>query len=85
MNSILFILLSLLGFQVNMPKHSLHKQPTCEDLRMKISFWIEMNSDIIALAIIAIGLLIFTIFCFWIVGVSATDSGLLYNNFDKVI
>ena len=41
--------------------------------------------DIVTVAVIIIGLIVFTIFCFMFVGVSSTDSGVVYNQFDKVI
>lgn len=84
-NNILLVLLTILGFRVNGPKVDLHRKPTHEDYRKKLNYWASRNIGIIGVAVI-IGLLVFFIlFCFWVVGVSATDSGMLYNNFDKVI
>lgn len=60
-------------------KNSLHKKPTREDHSKHFKCWIQMNSDIIALAAILILLIIFIVVCFKIVGVSATESGMLRN------
>lgn len=50
-------------------------------IRMKVrfNFWIERNFGFIALAAILILLIIFVVMCFWIVGVSATESGTMRN------
>lgn len=82
---ILLSLLTFLGFNFNGPKHDLRKKPTREDYMARLNLWASRNIAIIGVAAIIILLIIFTVFCFWIVGVSATESGVLYNHFDKVI
>ena len=47
--------------------------------KVKINLWIERNFGLIALAAILILLMIFVVMCFWIVGVSATESGAMRN------
>ena len=60
-------------------KNSLHKKPTHADYRKSVNCWVQMNFGIIALAAILILLIIFIVSCFMIVGVSATESGMLRN------
>lgn len=79
------ILLTLLGFGNNGPKHDLRKQPNKEDNINKIRVWFQMNLDIIALAAVIGSIVFFVWFCFFISGISATESGMIYNNLDKVI
>ena len=84
-NELFIILLTLLGFHDNGPKYDLHRKQTREDNINNIRVWIQVNFPFIALAVI-IGLSVFFVwFCFFITGISATDSGMMYNNFDKVI
>lgn len=83
MNKILIILLTLLGFNFN--NNDLHRRNTWEDHKRNLNFWVTRNMDIVTVAVIIIGLIVFTIFCFMFVGVSSTDSGVVYNQFDKVI
>ena len=85
MNNILLVLLTILGFRSNRPKVDLHRKPTFEDRVDKVRDWVNLNFSFIALAVV-IGVLVFFVwFCFFMVGLSATESGMLYNNFDKVI
>lgn len=82
---ILVTLLTLLGFNDNGPKYDLHRKPTREDKIKNIRVWIQVNFPFIALAVI-IGLSVFLVwFCFFITGISAVESGMMYNQFDKVI
>lgn len=67
------------------PKNSLHRQPCKDDFKTEITNWTLMNLDYIALAVMIFLLIFFVLFCFWSVGVSATDSGLQYNHFEEVI
>ena len=84
-NNILLVLLTILGFRSNRPKVDLHRKPTFEDRVDEVRDWVTLNFSFIALAVV-IGVLVFFVwFCFFMVGLSATDSGMLYNNFDKVI
>lgn len=50
-------------------------------------FWdiVERNAHRILIAGIILAFLLFIIVCFQIVGLSATDSGAVYNNMDKII
>jgi len=85
MNNLLLVLLTILGFRSNRPKVDLHRKPTFEDRVDKVRDWVNLNFSFIALAVV-IGVLVFFVwFCFFMVGLSATESGMLYNNFDKVI
>ena len=85
MNNLLLVLLTILGFRSNRPKVDLHRKPTFEDRVDKVRNWVNLNFSFIALAVV-IGVLVFFVwFCFFMVGLSATESGMLYNNFDKVI
>lgn len=84
MNNILLVLLTILGFRITGPKVDLHKKPTHEDYRKKLNCWASRNIAIIGVIAIIILLIVFISFCFWR-GVSATESGMLYNQFDKVI
>lgn len=82
MNNLLLVLLTI---RSNKPKVDLHRKPTFEDRVDKVRNWVNLNFSFIALAVI-IGVLVFFVwFCFFMVGLSATESGMLYNNFDKVI
>lgn len=67
----------------------LNKKMTNQEKRIhykiKINLWIERNFGFIALAAIVILLIIFIVMCFWIVGVSATESGTVYNQMGRII
>ena len=67
------------------PKHSLYKQPTRDDFKKEVNYWIARNWNFIALAAILILLISFVLFMFWICGVSAVESGNYYNHFGGVI
>lgn len=84
--TLLVTLLALFGFiQGNGAKYDLHKKPCKEDYIQELRVWLTMNFSFIALAAI-IGLIVFFVwFCFFITGISAVESGMLYNNLDKVI
>lgn len=84
--TLLVTLLALFGFiQGNGPKYDLHKKPCKEDHINDLRVWLTLNFSFIALAAIICLLVFFVWFCFFITGISATDSGMLYNNLDKVI
>jgi predicted RND superfamily exporter protein len=72
-----FLLVLLIGIPT--PKNSLHKKPTKDDFYRAFNCWIQRNFYIIALASIIFLLICFVIFCFWIVGVSAVESGGMRN------
>lgn len=82
--SILSLLWVLLAGTPNI-KNDLRKQPTKEETKMNLSRLFYMNIDYIALAAILILLVFFVVFCFWIVGVSAVESGNYYNHLGGVI
>ena len=83
--SFLSLLWVLLVGTPNQPKHDLRKQPKKEDINRKINLWIERNFGLIALATIVFLLILFVLMCFWLVGVSAVESGIQYNHFEEVI
>ena len=53
--------------------------------KVRVQLWMERNFVFIALAVIIILLIIFVAMCFWLVGVSAVESGTVYNHFQEVI
>lgn len=53
--------------------------------KVKINLWIERNFGFIALAAIFILLILFVVMCFWLVGLSGTESGTIYNHIGDVI
>ena len=67
------------------PKNDLRKQADKHDFKRNLNHFIERNFNIIALAAIAILLIIFCIVCFWIIGVSAVESGTVYNHMNNII
>lgn len=79
------ILISLFGFNNNGQVNDLRKKPTREDYKKEFNLWIGRNFNFIALAAIIFLLIFFVGFCFWVGGFSATDSGMYYNRFDKVV
>lgn len=83
--SILSLLWVLLVGTSTDGKVRLAKQPTKEDDMKNISNWFYMNLDFIALAAILIFLVAFVIFCYWFVGVSAVESGTVYNHMEALI
>ncbi|MBR1749042.1 MAG: hypothetical protein IJ743_04510 [Bacilli bacterium] len=82
---ILVTLLTFLGFVDNGPKYDLYPKPSKEKHFENLRVWIQMNFDFIALVVVILSIVFFVWFCFFITGISATDSGMMYNNFDKVI
>lgn len=53
--------------------------------KVKINYWIERNFGFIALAAVLILLITFCWFLFWLCGVSAVESGTVYNHMGDVI
>lgn len=80
MNNTLFVLLSLLGFTF---PNDLRRKPSWEILRREVDLWITVNFNFIALVAVISLIIFFAIFCFWIVGVSATGDAIYSLN--KVI
>ncbi len=83
--SFLSLLWVLLAGTSTENKVRLAKQPTKTDDFLKVSRWYDMNSDFIALAAILILLGLFILFCFICCGVSAVESGTMYNHLGGVI
>lgn len=79
---ILLILLNLFGFKgVDTPK-SLYKQ---EPMTVKLERWIGERIHILCFIILMLVFIVFVAACFFICGVSATESGMMYNHFGDVI
>ena len=72
-----FLIILLVGTPT--PKNSLHKKLTKEDVKKECNLWIARNYNFIALAATIFLLIFFVVFCFWIVGVSAVESGGMRN------
>ena len=53
--------------------------------KVKINLWIERNFNFIALAAILILIIFVILFSFWAYGVSAVESGTVYNHLNDVI
>ena len=69
----------------NVPKHDLRKRKTTSDAMKSLNSFIERNFYIICLASILFLLIMFVIVCYAIVGVSAVESGTVYNHIGDVI
>ena len=52
---------------------------------IRLNHFCHRNFYIICVAAIVILLLVFILFCFWIVGVSAVESGTVYNHMGAII
>ncbi len=85
MNHILLILLTSLGFKNNRPKHDLRKPATREDHVRSIECFIQRHFYILMMLFLAVLLITFVIVCYMIVGVSAVESGTVYNHLGDVI
>lgn len=79
------MLLILLVGNETQPKHSLHKQQGKEDILLKCNRIIADNFYIICLAVILLLFIVFVWCCFWIVGLSGTESGAVYNQMEAII
>lgn len=77
--SILSLLWILLAGTSHTGRQSLYKQPTRDDFRKEVDYWIAKNWNFIALAAILILLISFVLFMFWLCGVSAVESGNMRN------
>ena len=69
----------LLFGDANKPVHDLHKEETREDKWRNLNCFIQRNFYIIALAFILLSFLVFVAVCFYICGISATESGMMRN------
>lgn len=77
-------LLILLFGQKQRPVHDLRKQEQ-KSLSEGLGEWVQMNYTLFALVLIPVLLVLFILLCYAICGVSATESGAVYNGFGKVI
>lgn len=74
------ILTLLLFGDAHEPVHDLRsKKQREEDFRIKLNCFIAKNFYIIVLAILLLCFITFVVSCFALVGVSATESGMLRN------
>jgi len=78
------LLILLFGNNSQQPKYDLRKAPK-RSMKDAVSSFVQRNFYIICLALIPILLIAFVLVCFAICGVSATESGAVYNGFGKVI
>ena len=67
------------------PKHDLRKKPTSDDARKSLNEFFQRNFYIICVASIIFLLIVFVIVCYAFVGVSAVESGTVYNHIGDVI
>ena len=51
----------------------------------RIEKWAFRYAHIVLPLFIILGLLLFVVLCYWICGVSATESGVQYNQFKNII
>ena len=51
----------------------------------RIEKWAFKYAHIILPLFIILGLLLFVVLCYWICGVSATESGVQYNQLERII
>ena len=69
----------------------LHKQPEdkvspfLNKIEMKIEDWVWKHAHILLPIFIIILMFLFVAICYVIIGVSATDSGVQYNQFERII
>ena len=83
--SILSLLWILLVGTPTSEKPRLEKQPTKEDFKRNLNYWIARNFNFIALAAVLILVILIGLVCYAVVGVSAVESGNYYNHLGGVI
>ena len=54
-------------------------------IEMKIEDWVFRYAHILLPLFIIMGLILFVMLCFAIIGVSATESGVQYNQFKNIV
>ena len=81
----LSLLSILLNGTDNVPKHDLRKKPTSDDAIKSLNDFLQRNFYIICVASIIFLLIVFVIVCYMVVGVSAVESGTVYNNMEAII
>lgn len=83
--NLLLVLLTVLGYKDNGPVNDLRKKPTREDHIRNIECFIQRHFYIIMMLFLAILMITFITFCYMLVGVSAVESGTIYNHIGDVI
>ena len=73
------------GTETNVPRADLRKQEEPEDILLRFNDFIGAHFYVFALAIIVLCFILFVFCCFAIVGIAATDSGVVYNHMTEVI
>ena len=85
--SLLWVLLA--GTPTPEKSKVLNKKMTSKEKRVyykvKLTLWMERNFVFIALVIMLVLLFAFCIFMFWLCGVSAVESGTVYNHMNDII
>ena len=84
MNILRLLQVLLFGTQP-VPKHDLRKRPTSDDAMKSLNEFLQRNFYIICVASIIFLLIVFVIICYLLVGVSAVESGAVYNNLEAII
>ena len=80
------ILNILLGVETTTtPKHDLRKKPTREDHMRTLNCFFQRYFYIFCIIAIIFLLIVFVICCYMIIGMSAVDSGTLYNHWEAII
>jgi predicted RND superfamily exporter protein len=67
------------------PKHDLRKRNTSDDAMKGLNEFLQKNFYIICVLAILFLLIVFVICCYMVVGVSAVESGTVYNNMEAII
>ena len=84
MNILRLLQVLLFGTQP-VPKHDLRKKPTSDDAKKSLNDFLQRNFYIICVLAIIFLLIVFVIVCYMVVGVSAVESGTVYNNMEAII
>ena len=84
MNILRLLQVLLFGTQP-VPKHDLRKRKTSDDAIMSLNMFLQKNFYIICVLAILFLLIVFVIVCYALVGVSAVESGTIYNHIGDVI
>ena len=71
--------------QVRLGKEDNHSNSFSFKVVSRIEKWAFKYAHIILPLFIILGLLLFVVICYWICGVSATESGVQYNQFKNII
>lgn len=79
------LLILLFGTSKNVPKHDLRKKPTSDDAIKSLNEFLQRNFYIICVLAIIFLLIVFCTVCYMLVGVSAVESGTVYNHIGDVI